>query len=433
MTIPLRQGTQHDARAGGTNQDDGHGERMGKLLLVTAVRLRNGPRGLQLDDQTCAGICCWAERFETVTFAGILITEDAEDATTTSWLDVADLPCSDQLRFVPMPLAYRVGQFLKSYKRMRARLADEIRKADHMSFTVGYLVGDWAAVAALEATSQRRKFAIWFDRVEQDVIRNGIPELPLRRQIKERLSLPIMIRYHRYLLGKSSLALLQGMDTFSVYAPHASNPACVYDVHTHPQDFIDKARLAAKIDGILRGEPLRICYVGRAAAMKGPLDWLHALAAARSRGLSFHARWLGDGPLHAEMKELADKLGLSDVVALPGYVGDRDTILNAMRESHLFMYCHKTKESPRCLIEALVSGAPIVGYGGGYQEGLVAAYGGGAFSPVHDVVALAETLRRLDSDRLMLAALVRGAAQSGRQFDEATLYRQRSKLIATHS
>ncbi|PTM41486.1 glycosyltransferase [Bosea sp. 124] len=405
----------------------------GHLLLVTAVRLRQGPRGLRLDDQTCAGICRWAEHFETVTFAGIALADASEDATSATWLDVVDLPCSAQIRFVPLPLAYRVGTFVANYRQTRALLAAEIRRADHLSFTVGYLVGDWAAIAALEARSQGRKFAIWFDRVEQDVIRNALPELPLRRQIKERLTLPLMIPYHRYLLGRSSLALLQGMDTFKAYAPYASNPACVYDVHTQPSDFIETPRLDEKIDGILNGQKLRVTYVGRAAVMKGPLDWLHALASARQAGLSFEACWLGDGPLLPEMKELAEKLGISEYVALPGYVGDRATILEAMRSSHIFMFCHKTKESPRCLIEALVSGCPIVGYTGGYPEGLVQNGGGGMLSPLDDVAALGASLVHLDADRSRLAELVRNAARSGRLYDEEKLYRERAELIARHA
>ncbi len=405
----------------------------GKLLLVTAVRLRNGPRGLQLDDQTCAGICRWAQYFEHVTFAGILVPTDSEEPSSATWRDVIDLPVSKKVSFVPLPMAYRIRSFARQYQQIRAILAREIRRADHMSFTVGYLAGDWAAVAALESIAQRRKFAIWFDRVEQDVLRNALPDLPFPRRLKETLSLPLMVRYHRHLLTKSSLALLQGMDTFEAYARYTSNPACVYDVHTNPHDFIPDEILATKADSIRAGEKLRIVYVGRAAVMKGPLDWVLALAKAKAKGLAFEASWLGDGPLLAEMKYLASIHGLSDQVSFPGFVSDREEILKCLRNAHLLMFCHKTKESPRCLIEALVSGCPIVGYTGAYPNGLVAEIGGGQFSAVDNVDALADNLLWLDRDRVRLAELTQSAARSGRKFDEDTLYRERALLIAKHA
>lgn len=407
--------------------------RRGRLLLVTAVRLRRGPRGLQLDNQTCAGLCRWAEHFEHVTFAGIVIPGETEDETSTTWYDVADLPVINRISFLPLPLAYRVRPFASQYRQTRASLAQAIRQSHHLSFTVGYLVGDWAAVAALEAIAQRRKFAIWFDRVEHDVLRNALPTLPFQRRVKETATLPLMMRYHEYLLSKSSLALLQGMDTFEAYANCSPNPACVYDVHTQPADFITQADLAEKLAGVHAGEKLRIVYVGRAAVMKGPLDWVRALAKAKSEGLAFEARWLGDGPMLEEAKQLARSLGLEAEVQFLGFVSDQDLILGSLHNAHILMFCHKTKESPRCLIEALVSGCPIVGYAGAYPAGLVAGEGGGLFSPLDDVGALAANLLQLDRDRPLLAKLIEQAARSGLRFEEAKLYRERAVLIANHA
>ena len=42
-------------------------------------------------------------------------------------------------------------------------------------------------------------------------------------------------------------------------------------------------------------------------------------------------------------------------VALPGFIRDRSAILKVLREAQVFVFCHKTPESPRNLIEALVS------------------------------------------------------------------------------
>lgn len=407
--------------------------RNGTLLLVTAVRLRNGPRGLQLDDQTCAGISRWAERFERVVYAGILQEAEQEESTSIHWMDVCDLPCADRLRFLALPMAYRIGAFAKAYRATRRLLADEIGRADHLCFTLGYLTGDWAAVAALEARAQGRRYAVWFDRVEHEVLRNALPTMPFKRRMKESLTLPLIQAYHRRLTRRATLGLLQGMDTFNAYSAYSSNPACVYDVHTSPEDFAPASAIEAKVARIESGAPLRIAYVGRAAEMKGPFDWLEALAQAKQRGVAFEARWLGDGPLFDEMKRRSAGLGIADCVDFAGFVSDRGLTLSAMREADLFLFCHKTPESPRCLIEALVSACPIVGYAGAYPQGLIAADGGGQLTAMNDVGALAGSLVGLDSDRPRLVQLVRDAATAGQRFDEEKLYRERADLIATYA
>lgn len=403
----------------------------GRLLLVTAVRLRQGANGLQLDSQTCAGLRRWAEHFSTVTFAGILLDADREDDTTTDWVDVESLACAAQLEFLALPMAYRIGAFARSYRPTRRRLARAIGQAEHLCFTLGYLVGDWAAVAALEAQRQGRRYAVWFDRVEHEVLRNLLPTLPLKRRLKESATLLVLERFHHRLTRRSSLALLQGRDTFNAYAAFSDNPACVYDVHTQPEDFASEAAIAAKIEAITSGQPLRLVYAGRAAEMKGPLDWLDTIAEARRRGVLVEAEWLGDGPLLSQMKARAEALGLTGCVGFAGHVGDRETLLARLRAAHLFLFCHKTPESPRCLIEALVSACPILGYDSAYPAGLIET-GGGRLSPLGDVTALADALAALDADRAALARLVRDAATTGRRFDEETLYRERAELIARH-
>lgn len=403
-----------------------------KLLLVTAVRLREGPNGLQVDDQTFSGIRRWAEHFSEVVFVGISLAVGQEEETSANWVEVASLPCARQVRFVALPMAYRVGAFVRTYRAVRQLLAEEVRQASHLCFTIGYLVGDWAAIAALEAISQRRKYAVWFDRVEHEVLARLVHKLPLKRQAKERATLLALRPYHHYLSRRSSLALLQGMDTFEAYASQSSNPACVYDVHTGPEDFATEIDVATKQKAIRDGDPLRIVYVGRAAEMKGPLDWLEAVASAVGAGVMLNATWLGDGPLLAAMQQRISQLGIADQVKLRGHVDDRDDVLDELRQAHLLLFCHKTPESPRCLIEALVSACPIVGYDSAYAKGLIEG-GGGTLTPLNDVGTLGATLVGLSSDREKLARMVEQAARAGQRFEESELYRERAALIAAHA
>lgn len=422
-----------DSSAGIAAAPDEGFEPAGTLLLVTDVRLHRGPNGLQLDDQTSAGLCRWAERFDRIVYAGILLEAEQEDQTSTTWVDVDTLPCAGQLRFIALPMSYRIGAFARNYRAARRLLAEEIRQADHMCFTIGYLVGSWAAVAAQEAISQKRKYAVWFDRVEHEVLRNIVHTLPLKRQIKERATLLVMERFHRYVTRRSSLALLQGMDTFNAYASSSGNPVCVYDIHTGPDDFASAQEIGAKLGAIRAGATLRIVYAGRAAEMKGPIDWLDAVAGAVLAGVPLHATWMGDGPLLSAMRAHARKRGIADHVTFAGHVGDRRRVLSEMRQAHVFLFCHKTPESPRCLIEALVSACPVVGYESDYAASLVMEEGGGRLSPRNDVRRLTQSLVELAANREELARLVQAAAHTGRRFDEESVYRHRAELIAAHA
>jgi len=291
------------------------------------------------------------------------------------------------------------------------------------------LTGDWSVVGALEAIKQRRRYAVWFDRIEHEVVQSDLPSMPFKRRIKESVSLPLMRRSHRYLTERSQLGLFQGKDCYDYFSRFTDKGFCVYDTHTKASDFIDKDLLDAKIAQLRAGAPVRLCYVGRAADMKGPLDWIDALARLRNAGVEFEATWYGDGPMLEAMSAMVAEKALLVQVALPGFISGRAAVLDAMRRTHIFLFCHKTPESPRCLIEALVSGAPIVGYTSAYARDLVSKEGGGDFVDVDNVQELADRLIALDADRARLADLVAAAARSGLKFDEQTVYQHRAELL----
>ena len=399
------------------------------LLLVTHVVLRNGPNGLQIDDQTAAGIAQWCRYFDQVTYFGI--AEAAGDAHTSSteWVDIQNYAGAERCQLVALPHSYRVGKMAGEYRRVRRLLAIAVDQHTHLCFTIGGLIGDWPAIGALEANRRRRKYSAWIDRVEPLIIRNRLSGASVLKRAAAMVALPTMERYTKFLLARSEIALLQGRDTFDHYSQWAPEPYCTYDTHTSANDEISSSDLAHKQTRIEAGEPLQILYVGRAAAMKGPFDWLEVLNLLHRRGVAFRATWLGDGPDLRHMQERTAELELSAVVKLPGFQGDREEVLRAMRNSDLLLFCHKTPESARCLIEALVSGCALVGYETAYPRGLVEAQGGGVFSPQDDVLSLVGRISDLATDRPKLANVVGSAAASGKSYNEDVVYAYRAKLM----
>jgi glycosyltransferase involved in cell wall biosynthesis len=394
------------------------------LLLVTHVHLRQGPHGLQIDDQTAAGIEQWCRHFDRVTFTGIM----TKGSSSSSWVDTNTGRMGEQARLVALPNGYGVAPMLRAYAGVRAELHQAIAGHRHLCFTLGSVIGDWPFVAALEAARQGRRYAAWIDRVEPHVIRNRLAGAPLKRLAAE-LVLPLTQGAIRHALRKSTVALLQGGDTFDHYARSAPDPHCTYDIHTHADEQITPQALAQKQARIRSGASLEIVYLGRAVAMKGPFDWLDTLQRLHAAHVPFRATWIGDGPDLPAIRQRVGELGLAGAVALPGFENRRDVLLARLKASDLLLFCHKTPESARCLIEALVCGCPIVGYGTAYPRGLVAHEGGGLFAPQNDTAGLAEQLAGLHADRASLAELVGKAAASGRLYNEDAVYAHRAELM----
>jgi glycosyltransferase involved in cell wall biosynthesis len=400
------------------------------LLLVNHVYIRTDRGRLEIDNQTWRDLLQYANHFPAVTMAGPQWPMDqAERASSTQWRAIDELPCADRVTVLPLPYAYGLGTFLRTYGKTRRRLGHLIEDHRYRLLTLGAMVGDWAAVAGLEAQRRRLPYATQLDRVEHEVMRLAARNGSLKTRLKAAIKVPLTERYHRHLLRHSTVTLCKGQETYQAYRPHGRATVCIYNTHTQKEDFIPEAALGQKITDALASKPLQVCYAGRVAQEKGPLDWVRALHWATQQGANLQATWLGDGPLWPAMKTLVADLGLGDRVQLPGFVGDHTRVLETLRRSHAIVFCHLVPESPRCLVESLVSGTPLIGYGSPYPEGLVQGFGGGRFVKLGDWEALGELLLQLDRDRPAIASLVRAAAQAGRQFDENTLFRNRSQLL----
>jgi glycosyltransferase involved in cell wall biosynthesis len=407
------------------------------ILLVMPVPFREVEGQLKLDDQACKGLVRWAENFDHVVLACPVIPEHlvANSETSIIWQAIADLPCADRLELIPLPYAYKISDFIKTYRTTSKLLSANIQNCQYLCFVIGGLIGDWGAIACLEAIKLKHSYAVWTDRVEYEVIsrtlfkKESLKTTPLKQLLKKFLLLPLLKPYQRYLCRRSQLGLLQGQDCYSAYSAFCKNSYCIYQTHTQKSDQIDTSSLNLKIKSLSNGEPLLICYVGRATDMKGPFDWLRVIHHLCEAGINLKANWLGDGPLLSDMKSLADQLGISNKIHFAGFVSDYKQVLEYMKKQHIFLFCHKTPESARCLIEALVSGCPIVGYSSLYPESIVSEYGGGMFVPSNNWKKLANLIVELNSDREKLKELIINAAISGQQFEEQSLYKNRSDLI----
>lgn len=399
------------------------------LLIYAPVPLYDTEEGLMLEDQACNGLRLWAENFESVTAMLPVIQGDPPQ----SWRPIETVGENlSRIRILPLPTAYRPDQFLRHYRTTRDLIRAEIEQADYLSFSIGGLFGDWGSVACLQAHRMGRPFAVWTDRVESEVVRRTAGSADRwRRRLRARLEHRPMAWFERHVIRRAGLGLFHGKETFDTYAPHCPNPVVVHDIHIKKADHIAPEALQAKIEAAGQG-PLRVGYVGRADAMKGPLDWVGALKGLAEAGAEFRAFWLGEGPDLPRMREALERAGLLEQVSLLGFVDDRAKVLAHLREAQVFLFCHKTPESPRCLIEALISGTPIIGYDGSFARDLISDHGGGRLVKLGDVAGLTAALAELAGDRDALKALIAAAAADGAPYDDESVFRHRSEMIRQH-
>lgn len=156
------------------------------------------------------------------------------------------------------------------------------------------------------------------------------------------------------------------------------------------------------------------------------------LALAQCTDLAWRLRLAGEGPEHAELSRLATELGLSDRIEFLGELPP-DAVPSFLANADLFILPSFSEGRPNALLEAMVSGLPVVASDIDGVAELIEDDRTGRLFPPGDDKALAAILRVLLRDAAALSRL--GAAAHteilGRQLTwtgtaekYATLYRQ---------
>lgn len=335
------------------------------------------------------------------------------------------------MRVVILPQPYREDRYLLNKAKVSDILSSEIDKARYLLISP-HAPFDWSTLAAEICIKKGRKYnmeADWNLPRTSKYLWSQMVFGP--NKLRKRLWLAYHNRKYWRCLRHSSLALLQGEDVYNEYRTIAPNAHPVLNIQITEKEKISDAALEAKIRRTREGRPIRLVYAGRAIEMKGPMQWLGALKLVKDRGIAFDATWYGDGEMFEHMQGFIQEHGLEGSCRLAGRE-DRNVIFAAMRHADAFLFCHMGKESPRCLVEALASGAPLIGFGSDYSRSLVREFGGGDFVNCDDVAALAGLIEKYARHRESLAALMRSAAKSAKLLDREKAIGERIQLMKEH-
>lgn len=396
-------------------------------LLVLPVPFRQHGDELWIEAQALQGLHRWLDNFETLALAAAVIPEDlAIQKREVVWVK-PDARVAEKVKLVPLPWAYRPDHFIRALPATMQVLDAIIRQSRYLQFAISGSWGDWPSVAAEIAIKQNRAYAVHTDNVCHEYLLQASSHLGFIGRMRARIDSPIMKWWHQRIIGRCSLGLFHGMDTFETYKSwvNCQRSAPVHNVHDQDLN-LSENRLTSDFD---RQGKLHILYAGRVAIEKAPLDWVNTLLEVRTNGVSFRATWAGDGPLFEQFQQEIQINQLSDYIDTPGFISNRGDIATLLESADLFLFTHITPESPRCLIEALRLGVPIIGYDSLYARELIEKNGGGILVPRHDWRALANEIVRLSNNRQVIAELKDRAFKDGGRFTSRAVFLERSELI----
>jgi glycosyltransferase involved in cell wall biosynthesis len=130
------------------------------------------------------------------------------------------------------------------------------------------------------------------------------------------------------------------------------------------EDFAFVAR-RSPAEKLAAGESVRFLQVSNFVEKKGHRYTLEAFREVVARHPGCQLTLAGDGPLRAEMQELAAKLGLCGCVAFPGRVS-KETAIPLMSEADVFLHHSVTGDDgdeegiPTVVMEAMATGLIVV-------------------------------------------------------------------------
>lgn len=166
-----------------------------------------------------------------------------------------------------------------------------------------------------------------------------------------------------------------------------------------------RAELRASLG--LPADAFVVLNAARLNRQKGQWNLVEAAAQLRAAGREARFLIVGDGPLAAELQELARARGVADLVTLAGFRDDVDDLLQA---ADAFALPSLDEGMPMSLLEAVARGVPVVTTAVGDIPHVVCHRQSGLVVPLEDPAAVAaavDELRRLPDRGASLAAEAR--------------------------
>jgi glycosyltransferase involved in cell wall biosynthesis len=165
--------------------------------------------------------------------------------------------------------------------------------------------------------------------------------------------------------------------------------------------------------GVEPGRRLVVMVSSLIPPHKDPDTFLAAIAAARGCGADVHALLVGGGPLGRQARRIRRRLGLENIVTIPGFRRDAVELLAA---ADVAVLSSRDEGLGTTLLDAMAAGVPVVATAAGGVAEIVRDGLDGLLTPVGDGAALGAAIARVLGDRALRDGLVAAGLQRVRQF-----------------
>jgi len=179
----------------------------------------------------------------------------------------------------------------------------------------------------------------------------------------------------------------------------------------HPQVPREETRRAW---GIPLDAPL-VGTVTRLSPQKAPLDFVRAAAQVAQAYPQAWFMMVGDGPLRAEVTQLATELGIADRLVLTGLRRDVPELMAAF---DLFVLSSLWEGLPRVLPQAMATGLPVIATACDGSAEAVEDGANGFLTPPGAPAILADQVMKLLADPALAAQLGRVGQQRAAEFSD---------------
>ena len=188
-------------------------------------------------------------------------------------------------------------------------------------------------------------------------------------------------------LERSGPAIRLGPDLFTSVVTDAEITT------TRASEASSEASVTGATDAVLR-----VVWAGRMTSDKGVVDLLEAVHDLVAAGRQIRVTLIGDGPARPDIEARIGSLGLTDRVALAGYIGDRLDYMAALREADVFVLPSHAEGMPKVMVEAMAAGLPVIATAVGAVPTVLSAGRRGRLVAVGDPAGLAVAIAELADD-----------------------------------
>lgn len=146
-------------------------------------------------------------------------------------------------------------------------------------------------------------------------------------------------------------------------------------------------------------------FVGRLVEQKAPEVLIEAFAITARTEPRVRLALVGNGPLEPSLRELAQRLGISEKII---WLGERDA-RGVLAGFDLFALASRKEGLPYVVLEAMAAGLPVVATSSAGSEILVIPGVNGAVVPADDPAAFAQAMIELVTDPARMARCAQGS------------------------